>query len=490
VKRTRLLLALFALAGCGTSEPWVQGLDQAPESAADARDVSERIALDGPDAPVPPGKDADPSPAYLAPAARAELEGQVSSIGRKTAVTVDDAVKIAELNSKDLVASYEAIVAAHGQVIAASVYPNPSFSFGSGPISTKGHFSQDDGGLPHPIPAFSQAAYTFSQPIVTGLRLAWAKREAIAQEWAARATWQVLHRGNVQAVKVAYVNIVFAKQNLALQEDLLKYAQQLDGISERQLGAGVITATDRAQAAVNLAQQRATTEVARQAVASAEAALAALTGGVTIPAAKIESKLAGDVEVGAVESLENVMLHGHPVIRAAELAVSAAKADTHLQRAVVWPDVGLTVGYTRDYLDSPPDRGFDTINWGLSITLPLWDRNQGQVVTSDANLRAAEASLTFTTDGLRANLRSSYWNLVAQKRQVDELKKNVIPLAEKALALATKSFETGSSRIIDVLNARQNLASARQNLLTALQALDQSIAGIENLTGETLLKLE
>ena len=194
--------------------------------------------------------------------------------------------------------------------------------------------------------------------------------------------------------------------------------------------------------------------------------------------------------MGEVDGLENIMVHGHPVIRAAELAVSAARADTHLQRAVIWPDVGVSVGYERDYLDQPPNKGYDTINFGLSFTLPIFDHNQGQIVTSDANLRAAEASLTFTIDGLKSSLRSSYANVVAQKRQVDELKTTVIPLAEKALQLAMKSFEAGSSRIIDVVNARQNLATARNGFLTALQSLDQSIAGIENLTGEKLLNLE
>ncbi len=485
-------LAFFLLGGGCASEPWVAALDGAPESAADATNVSERVALDAEASPASPapGKDVDLSPAYLTPEKREQLEREAGEIAKKPAISMEDAVRLAEINSKDLIASYEAIVAAHGQVIQASAYPNPSASFGSGPIAPRGYLPQSEGGPSHTQPTINQAGYTFTQPIVTGLRLVWAKREAIAQEWAARATWQVLHRGNVQAVEVAYINIVYANENLALQEDLLKYAQDLDRISERQLDAGVITATDRAAAAVALAQQRAATDGARQAVTGAEASLAGLTGGITVPAGKVKSELSDALEVGTVESLENVMLHGHPVVRAAELAVSAARADTHLQRAVIWPDVGVSLGYTRDYLDSPPDRGFDTINFGLSFTLPLWDRNEGQIVTSDANLRAAEASLTFTTDGLRSNLRSSYANLIAQKNLAEELRKTVIPLTEKALELATKSFETGASRIIDVLNARQNLAAAKGNLIAALQSLDQAVAGIEDLTGEKLLRLE
>jgi cobalt-zinc-cadmium efflux system outer membrane protein len=482
------LVLCALLSGC-ESEKWIDALDRAPESAADSRPESERVALDS-DAGPTPGKDADLSPAYLRLEDREANARKAAEITSSATISMNDAVRLAELNSKDLVASYEAIVAAHGQVIQASVYPNPSFTFGSGPISPRGFVSQAEGGLTHAVPTISQAGYTLTQPVVTGLRLVWAKREAVAQEWAARATWQVLHRANVQAVEVSYVNIVFAKENLGLQEDLLKYARDLDGISERQLNAGVITATDRAAAAVALAQQRAATEMARQAVTSAEAALAGLTGGITVPATKIAAKLGDALDVGTVESLENIMLHGHPLVRASEYALSAAKADTHLQRAVVWPDVGLSFGYTHDAIDSPPDKGYDTINFGISLTLPIWDHNQGQIVTSDANYRAAEANLTFTKDGLSSGLRASYANMIAQKKQADELKKNVIPLAEKALQLATKSFETGSSRIIDVLNARQNLANAQASLLAALQSLDQAIAGIENLTGEKLLRLE
>ena len=494
LKRARSVVAsscglALCLSGC-TGEAWVRALDEAPEDPAHAAGISDDEPLRGPNAPSPAAQKADPSPGYLGPEGLAAIERETREITGKPELTLKDVVRLAELNSKDLVASYEAIVAAHGNTITAGLYPNPSFAFTSGAFSPKGRFSEDDGGSSHPIPLFPQAAYTFTQPIVTGLRLIWAKREAVAQEWAARATWQVLHRGNVQAVKTAYVNLLFAKQNLTLQEELLKFAEELDKISERQLAVGVITAADKGQAEVALAQQRATTEAARQAIVSAEALLAGMTGGVSVPASKAAGSLSDELDMETVDGLENILVHGHPVIRAAQLSVSAAKADTHLQRALIWPDVGVTVGYERDYLDSPPNKGFDTINFGLSFTLPFWNRNQGAIITSDANERAAAANLEFTITGLKSNLRSSYSNVVAQKRQVDELSKNVIPVAEKTLKLVTKSFETGASRIIDVLNARQSLANARQSLLTALQALDQSVAGIENLTGEDLLKVK
>jgi cobalt-zinc-cadmium efflux system outer membrane protein len=481
-------LVLASLAGCA-SEPWAAALDDAHDDVAHASVGSEDEPILGPSA-TSATQDADPSPGYLGPDQRAALERESSALAAKATYTMKDAVRLAELNSKDLVASYEAIVAAHGNTITAGLWPNPSFAFTSGSFSPKGRFSADDGGADHPIPLFPQAAYTFTQPIVTGLRLVWAKREAVAQEWAARATWQVLHRGNVQAVKVAYVNLVFAKENLALQEQLLKLAEDLDKIADRQLTAGVITAADKGQAEVALAQQRAATEVARQAIVGAEASLAGLTGGITIPGGKATGSLTDEVSIAEVDRLENVLVHGHPVIRAAQLGVSAAKADTHLQRAMIWPDVGLTVGYERDYLDSPPNRGFDTLNFGLSFTLPLFNWNQGGIVTSDANERGAEANLAFTITGLKSNLRSSYSNFLAQRKQADELRTKVIPVAEKTLALVTKSFETGVSRIIDVLNARQNLANARSSLLAARQSLDQTVAGIESLTGEELLHLK
>jgi cobalt-zinc-cadmium efflux system outer membrane protein len=489
VKRAVLVLATFGLAGCA-SEPWSKALDEAPDEAALATGISEDEPLKGPNAAPASAQGADSSPAYLGPGHANDNERETNEIRKHPILSLTDVVRLAELNSKDLLASYEAIVAAHGSVIAASVYPNPSIAFSSGAISAHGLYSQANGGPSHAIPLMPQAAYTFTQPVVTGLRLVWARREAVANEWAARATWQVLHRGNVQAVKTAYVNLLFAKQNLELQEDLLRFAADLDGIAEKQFVAGVLNAADRGAAAVALAQQRGVTEAARQAIPSAEALLAGLTGGIPVAASQVTALLTGELNMAAEESLENVLEHGHPVLRAAQLAVSAAKADTHLQRAVIWPDVGVSLGYERDYLDSPPNRTFDTINFGLSFTLPIWDHNQGQIITSDANLRAADATLEFTLQGLRSNLRSAYANVLAEKRQAEELSKNIIPVAEKTLELTRKSFETGQSRIIDVLNARQNLAAAKNNLLTALQTLDQSIAGIENLTGEKLLAIE
>jgi cobalt-zinc-cadmium efflux system outer membrane protein len=481
---------LAALAAGCARDPWVRALDEAPgDGAALEKDAPPRTALEPEAAGAPRslGKPLDPNPTDLAPASEADREHETAEILKRERFRLGDAVRLAELNSRDLVASYEAIVASHGALLAAAAYPNPSFAFATGPIEPKGQFSQDDGGLPHPVPLFTQASYSLTFPVVTGLRLLWAKREAVAQEWAARATWQALYRTDVQAVEAAYVNVLFANENLKLQQELLDLAEELDRIAQRQLDAGVIAAGDKLQADVALAQARAAAEVARQAIVGAEASLGGLIGGVSFPAARVGDALVGSVTLAAEAVLEDEMVRTHPALRSSELAVSAARADTRLQRAQLVPDVGLSVGYERDYLDSPPNRGFDVLNFGVSFTFPFWYWNEGQIMTSDANLRAAEANLAFATTGLRASLRATYSNVLAQRRQVDELREHVIPLAERALDFVTKSFAAGSSRIIDVLNARQNLASSRQSLLAALQSLDTSLAGLEALTGQRLL---
>ena len=487
--RAGLVLACMLSTGCA-DEGWVRALDDAPENAADATGVSERIALDGLGAPSSGSLGADPSPAYLGENNEADNQAETARILHQPSIDLGGAVRLAELNSKDLVASYQAIVAAHGQTIAAGTYPDPNFAFASGPLSPHGLFSQADGGSTHTIPMMPQATYTFTQPIVTGLRLVWATREAVANEWAARATWQALHRTNVQNVKVAYVNLVYANANAKLQDGLLELAKNLDHMAERQLDAGTIAAPDRMQAAVVLASQRAQTETAHQAIAVAEASLAGLLGGVTVRGDQVTGDLTYKLALAPESSLESAMLQGHPVIRASELAVSAADADTHLQRAVIWPDVGISLGYERDYLDSPPNKGFDVINLGFTFNLPIWDRNQGARVTSDANLLGARATLQFTITGLQSSLRSSYANVLAQEKQAEELDRNVIPIAQKTLDLVVRSFQVGRSSMIDVLNARQSLASAQSQLIAALQSLDQSVAGIESLTGEPLLQLQ
>jgi cobalt-zinc-cadmium efflux system outer membrane protein len=486
VRPALLLTALFAAAAAGcTSERWATALDDLPRNAATA-EIAERAALLGRDAPPASAAIGDPSPGYLSPEVAEERAREAAAIEQKPRVGLTDAIRLAELESRDLVASYNAIVASHGNVLSQEAYPNPAFAFTSGPMAPRGLVT---GGGPHSYPVMPQASYTFTIPIVTGLRLVWARREAVANEWAARATWQVLRRNDVQGVEVAYVNALFAKENLALQEELLALAEDLDRIALRELDAGVITASDKLATEVALAQQRATLEAARQAVAGAEAQLAGTLGGVRLAVERLEGALAADLRLDPLPELEADLASTHPLIRAGELAVSAAKADTHLQRALLWPDVGLSLGYERDYLDSPPDRSFDVINFGISLNLPLFYQNQGQLETTDANLRAAQANLEFTENGLIASLRTAYSGVLAQRRQVAELREHVIPLAERALDFATKSFAAGSSRVIDVLNARQNLASARASLLAALQSLDQTVAALENLTGRRLLEI-
>ncbi|HET9136613.1 MAG TPA: TolC family protein [Candidatus Kapabacteria bacterium] len=85
-----------------------------------------------------------------------------------------------------------------------------------------------------------------------------------------------------------------------------------------------------------------------------------------------------------LDSLIRVAIDNRPDLKATEETIEASKWNCKWQRSLAIPD--LTVGATYDQRGSAYE---NEINLSLSIPLPLWNRNQGNIAAADATLRQA-----------------------------------------------------------------------------------------------------
>jgi cobalt-zinc-cadmium efflux system outer membrane protein len=66
-----------------------------------------------------------------------------------------------------------------------------------------------------------------------------------------------------------------------------------------------------------------------------------------------------------------------PDIRALRMQVSKARADVHLENRHAYPEVTAYTGYTRQYQRALGDDNYNGWGIGLTVSVPLFDRNQG-----------------------------------------------------------------------------------------------------------------
>jgi outer membrane protein TolC len=164
------------------------------------------------------------------------------------------------------------------------------------------------------------------------------------------------------------------------------------------------------------------------------------------------------------------------------LTLGYKSEEASLRAAVIaqFPKIGLNIGKATDTTD------VHTISYGVTVDLPLFDRNQGQVAIGRATrqqlfdeyiARVAEARSEVTQ--ILADLEVAR----AQLQAVDES----LPQTEQLAASMEKEFQARNADVLAYRDARGTLAARRMEQLELQQSLLDLGVALEIATGRPLL---
>jgi len=171
----------------------------------------------------------------------------------------------------------------------------------------------------------------------------------------------------------------------------------------------------------------------------------------------------GKLEVKAVVPPPNLaealtLAEAHrPDLHAARMAIAHAEAATSLERRRAKPQVAVQPGWS--YQFQRPINGFPNgsmLDIGLSVTLPITDRNQGNI--RRAELQARERAFTYEAD--RADILAEVEIVIAAYDDaVEDVTENNDPATLRdALELHAKieaEFRAGNRKLVEVLDAHR-----------------------------------
>ncbi len=123
---------------------------------------------------------------------------------------------------------------------------------------------------------------------------------------------------------------------------------------------------------------------------------------------------------------------------------------------------------------------------GVSIPLPLFDRNQGGSLAAARDVETARASRDSAELAVRAALAQSYQELAAAFVQAMALQQDALPAAQEAFDGTREGYRRGTFRYLDVLDAQRTLYDLRGRELAALATYHRARADIERLLGEPI----
>jgi cobalt-zinc-cadmium efflux system outer membrane protein len=176
-----------------------------------------------------------------------------------------------------------------------------------------------------------------------------------------------------------------------------------------------------------------------------------------------------------LSELSEKALAARPDLKATQLSERAADAFIRLQESKRIPDVTLGAG-----IDQVP-MGTSTYTFGVGITLPVHDRNQGERAKALIEKRKAQNEEQFIANQVLSDVDKALVAYEIQKRRVELFRTGVLTKVNDIQRLTEFSLKAGESSTIDLLDAirtrRETLASFYQTIFDyQISLLDLELA--------------
>jgi cobalt-zinc-cadmium efflux system outer membrane protein len=391
----------------------------------------------------------------LAPA----LGGALALLGvhgalAETAPPYAELLSQAEATAPRLAESRAGVRQAEGFARQAAARPNPTVGVAVENIG---------GGAPFAALAPQQTTVQVQQPLELGGKRGARIAAGAADLDAQRARADQARADFAYDLAQAYLDAEAAGARLGLASDALAMAMEDARAAEALVQAGK-------EANVRAVQARAAVEAARAGLAEAQAAretafarLTALAGSAAPFTAVAGGVLAhGDVP----ERMRTIDPLATPAYRAASAEREAAARKVRLEEARGAPDVSASLGVRQLQGVSG-----GALVAGLSVPLPLFDRNRGNAAAARGALAAAEARLEAARFQAEADARVGQSRLQASEGRLKAAKDNEAA-ADEAYRLTRLGYEGGKAGLIELQAARRALTDARaQTLDTRIERL-------------------
>lgn len=330
-----------------------------------------------------------------------------------------------------------------------------------------------------PYGGTSQAETTFSvgQPIELGGKRGARIAAGRAGLEAARARLVQSRADFAFALADAYGQAEAADRQVALAQEALTLAGDVLRVARALVEAGKEAELRSLQAQAAVTSARAALDAARAARAEAYGQLTALSGSPTPFTSLTDSLL---TVANATPPRRDIDVLTTPAVVAAEAEREAAARRVRVERTRAVPDVTVSAGARRFSGDNST-----AFVAGVSVPIPLFDQNRGNITAAQGELQGAEARLNAARLDAQADLRTALFQVDAALTRVGAATESE-ETAVEAYRLTQIAYEAGKAPLVELINARRALADARAQTIDAQLARLRAEAGLARLQGRPL----
>jgi cobalt-zinc-cadmium efflux system outer membrane protein len=182
-----------------------------------------------------------------------------------------------------------------------------------------------------------------------------------------------------------------------------------------------------------------------------------------------------------------VARHERVEILLSHAVVEQARAKLSLDQSQAHPDWSVLWGYKRT-------AGFNTLMAGVSVPLPLFDRNQGAIASDSSELERAQALLRAILADVQTEVAAALGQLRRRYAMLSHMRQRVLDQAEESFRISLAAYQEGGAdllRLLDAQRARNEIrllqTQAEIACLASLVDLEAAVGHEDLSIGEELL---
>jgi len=189
----------------------------------------------------------------------------------------------------------------------------------------------------------------------------------------------------------------------------------------------------------------------------------------------------------------DIAMRTRPDLRLARLNEEVARAGLRLARAQSAPEVTASAKYSSDrsITDLPeplvalPDQS-RALSFGVSIGLPVLNRNQGAKAEAAIAITQAQRRREFTETVVRAEVTSAYARYEAATRAVNTFQEGVINRSKENIQAVRAAYQIGAFTITDLLVQQRQLLDSQREFTDALAERYRALSDLQTAIGAPL----
>jgi cobalt-zinc-cadmium efflux system outer membrane protein len=267
------------------------------------------------------------------------------------------------------------------------------------------------------------------------------------------------------------------KRLLSLATDAVETAHQLANV-------GQADAPDVLQAEVEAEQAKVDYTTAQRQYLQAFRSLAALVGKPGLDVSPLQGELEHPPQIDVAQVADQIV-RDSPSVKRAQQGVVRAQAEIKSAKRESVPDLQVHAGVQQNF---EPINEFNRSPVGLQgfatvgITLPIFNRNQGNVAAAQAGLERAQAEVNRVQLSLRQMTQPLLQAYLSSQMEAARYKDEMIPRATRAYQLYLAKYQQMGAAYPQVLVSQRTLFQLQVSYVHALQNLWTTAIALQNYT--------